>query len=479
MTKDIDAELGVMRADQEIAAPDANDYIERCRDVCEAGAGRLLSLVDAVDSWAVPIGDPAHIPFIVREPLPRPPGTSRSKRRAPAWPVKGVPGDFLDHLALHLQGFTSIPELAQLHLADLILSAHSWWREHKSEPDKMTISRDELWKRFGRGEYSFVNINAELRVFDVGTDWDERTTLAYALTAQVAEIKGRYAHAQPTAPTRILRSDGRRITRMRTLPQAIATETKPSASNPDGKTQNVWRGVRVAQRIPVNMPCLRLLHDHLERLSAASRLDKKANGIYETLGVFRREKCNTDVAGAGHVAIRYEMCSTGRLFAGDRSLQNLPTELRAAALCGMFDFDIETCHFTIFRQLAERLGVAVPAIVRYIENKKATRQGLVDRIGITPEQVKMALNAIIYGARTALDERTWIHESEIAKTQREIGKDAARRLFADPTFVAIRDDLRKGRRAILDWYKGRAKGGTSLRNAMGLSNGLVGPSTYK
>jgi hypothetical protein len=68
--------------------------------------------------------------------------------------------------------------------------------------------------------------------------------------------------------------------------------------------------------------------------------------------------------------------------------------------------------------------------------------GIASRVGITFEQAKVCLLAIMYGARA-----NTFHENAIAEA---IGTNAARRLFRDQVFRNIHEGIRQGRKIILD-----------------------------
>lgn len=64
--------------------------------------------------------------------------------------------------------------------------------------------------------------------------------------------------------------------------------------------------------------------------------------------------------------------------------------IRKAALHGLWDYDIENCHFAIFSQLAAKYGYQADAVRDYINRKNDIREGIASRVGIRTEQAKMA-----------------------------------------------------------------------------------------
>src|SRR5262249_27341217 len=149
-----------------------------------------------------------------------------------------------------------------------------------------------------------------------------------------------------------------------------------------GRTQTLWDNENAVNLIPVDcdkLMQLRDLVDGIQRDLPTSRW-YFAEGTYrqiqyvrDMLGRFLR-LAYTDVAREGHVSIRYRVAATGRLFATGISLQTLPRIIRRAALHGMWDYDIENCHYAIFHQLAEKYEFRAQVIELYLRHKKAIRE---------------------------------------------------------------------------------------------------------
>jgi hypothetical protein len=84
------------------------------------------------------------------------------------------------------------------------------------------------------------------------------------------------------------------------------------------------------------------------------------------------------------------------------------------------------------------------------------RGGIASRVGIKREQAKMALLALMFGAKTT--------ERPENAIPREIGATKARALYLDAEFSAIAKDVQRGRDVILKaWPKRR----TTLLNDLG------------
>ena len=101
--------------------------------------------------------------------------------------------------------------------------------------------------------------------------------------------------------------------------------------------------------------------------------------------------------------------------------------------------------------------------------KKEVRTDIATEVGITIEQTKTCLLAVMYGARTS----TW-HENAIPET---VGVDAARRLNQLPLFANIAADVKLAGAAILAHNKPNRQGG--LVNVFGKSMPIQETTTGK
>ena len=117
--------------------------------------------------------------------------------------------------------------------------------------------------------------------------------------------------------------------------------------------------------------------------------------------------------------------------------------------------------------MAAQYGYECEAIAQYLNNKKPTRQAIADQAGISVDQAKKCLLAIMYGARAS----TW-HETAIPQ---EIGEAAAKRLYKVDLFKAIAQDVARARAVILKNWPRTANG--RLTNAYGKA--ISGTDTRK
>lgn len=117
-----------------------------------------------------------------------------------------------------------------------------------------------------------------------------------------------------------------------------------------------------------------------------------------TAQVIRMAK--TDVAGHGFVTHRYvQAAGVWRIEISFRPY----SAIKQAALAGLWEYDFSNCHFTLQAQMAARAAALVftEAIAHYLSHKKATRQAVPAKAGITEAQAKLCLLAVMYGARAS------------------------------------------------------------------------------
>lgn len=364
-----------------------------------------------------------------------------------------MPESFIRSMARAVKGFSTLPDKHQARLAYFIWTAGLNRRQHKKADDFMSIGYLELSHAFGRG--GFKQINDQLNVFDVTKQWwhSKGLTKGYKLTESVQKAKDKYLKSKRPAISRMIDLDGKAV---KNLQRAIA------AKDIDEVTATAWRDAKPFNNIPVDLMAMRSMYEYLAQMES-----KKTGDLFhdaeiedidyrvELLGQLIR-LAHTDVAGKGFISHRYAEGRTGRLFARGISLQTAPRTIRNAALHGLYDYDIENCHFAIFSQLSARFGFQCEAINHYLVRKKEIRQQLAAEVGISISQVKMCLLALMFGARVVVRDGVAITD--------EIGSRKAGILFKSERFITIQQDIVFGRKLILD---GWAKSRNTISNDMG------------
>jgi hypothetical protein len=390
-----------------------------------------------------------------------------------------TPWPLVRQLAKDVPGFKNEPKEVQAALATMVWIGSTKRRKHHVYDGYMSFHYEELAQIFG-GKWKGINQRLGfLEVKDTGDrlPWRFNSkggtatdvhTKAYRFSPAVQAIRDKYLATRETHRlTRLVDMNG---TGIATPPNAVSSlDTK-------GKPTTRWRLLNNGDSmslVPVNIASLK----HWEKKFDTDVATWQATGkpppdlfmrysTLESLIELRdktkeiRRMAHTDVAGLGNVMHIYQESPSGRLYAtGVASLQNAPKELRKAALVGLWDYDLSNCHFAIIANMARAAGYQCVAIENYMAHKKDVRGEIATEVGITIEQTKTCLLAVMYGARTS----TW-HENAIPET---VGVDAARRLNQLPLFANIAADVRQAGAAILAHIKPNRQGG--LVNVFGKS----------
>ena len=312
---------------------------------------------------------------------------------------------------------------------------------HKLYPDAFFLPAKLREEWFGRG--SFERDNQQLGLFKVGSGYSkaEASTKPYQLTEMASRTCGDYLEAAVERPTDLITATGRHIRRP---PRNGAIYSR------DSKGQPAKARFQMRFAIPVNVGNILNYLAYLKSLNLNSTRERITD-----LQKFIKLQSNT-VTDSGTIPMSYVETPAGRLQGQSKHLQNVPRDVRNAALAGCWDYDIENCHFAIFVQLAKRHGYECPAIRQLLCHKKMIRQFIGETIGIAPEQAKTCLLALLYGAVCS--------ESHMATIPKMIGRGKAGRLYRNAWFQSIKDEVKEGRHITLKAQR-RFRG--KITNAMG------------
>jgi len=365
--------------------------------------------------------------------------------------------DFLEALQENLPGFSEQPKHIQRHLANLIWETDTKYRQHKKYQGT-SIHYKELYKMFGRN--GFTPINKKLKIFNISTHWlPGKYTKAYKLTNKAEKIKTDYLNSDNKKPSRIIKSNGNYMIHP---PRAIASKDK------DNKDANKWRNTNFSPWVPVNIKELKGVKARMQVFINAIGFSGIYNKNNPKLVAYRDKyfryineinkilKLAHNDIREGYVIHKYRQCSTGRVFVGGTNTQTAPQIVKMAALHGLWEYDIENCHYAIFKQLAEKIGIECPTINRYLEHKKEFRHAIKTDVNISLDATKKCLLALIYGANSF----EW-HDADIPKL---IGLRKSKELIKHTLYSAIHKEVRTVRPLILKHQD--AKRGRYM-NAMG------------
>jgi hypothetical protein len=373
-----------------------------------------------------------------------------------------VPEDFLIHLRDTIPGFSSEKEPHQFALARMAWIGKTKSNGHSNFKDAMTFTYQDLEVVFGRS--NFEAINERLGLFRVTSNWSKmkKYTRGYSFYPVLRDSLAAYLSLSPwPSMTRLMMADGKAV---KTVPRAVASKDK------SGTTTGAWCAAKKLNVVKVDLASLATLKSELQAGCADLRVIGAAGDAdaavvradveraIETIDKVCRIAM-TDVAGEGHVAHHYEEADSGRLYPTGISLASAQTVVKDAALTGCWEYDVSNCHYAILAQMAANFGHTCMAIDDYLKNKVAIRADIAKGADISVRQAKTCLVALIYGARSS----TW-HENAIP---REIGEDAAERLYATPLYKGLSGDIAKSRAVILSKCL-KARTG-SIVNAFGKS----------
>jgi hypothetical protein len=363
---------------------------------------------------------------------------------------------FLRYLARYLPGFKQQPMDVRLALCGMIYEAPTRYRAHSHHEGYSRFTWQELEQSFGRN--GFKAINDRLCLFEVAKDsigrdaWSmvNESTKAYMLTEQVATIRENFLKGCfRRRATRLLTQDGKYL---QTLPASAM-----SAKNKDGQNRRGFQGLPVNPLVPVKLVQVKKLMVDIE-----ARLMAHEAGFFT--GELFSEAPNTKFLKAlhqdaamiyakannknwpGHVLHRYFEIESGRVYVdGVGNLQNCYRVLREAAMAGLYDIDIENCHYSILAQMAAAHGYqcTIDTMTTWT-TRDLVRKSLADEFGLSIQQVKDALIALIYGAKFSAYYKDALPKIFNGDTE------LADRIYLHPKFLALHDDIAGARAVVLD-----------------------------
>ena len=359
---------------------------------------------------------------------------------------------FLRYLARYLPGFKRQPKDVRLALCAMIYEAPTRYRAHSHHDGYARFTWQELAQSFGRGRFNAIN--DELGLFEILKEdgresWSkaEERTKAYMLTEQVATIRADYLKGVfKRGATRLMTQDGKYL---QSLPASAL-----AAKNKDGQNRRGFHGLPVTSLVPVNLVQIKKLMVSIEarllaheagfvtgELFSAPPNIKFLKALHQDAAMLVSKARN--VNWPGRVLHRYTESESGRVYAATTpNLQNCFRVLREAAMAGLYDIDIENCHYSILAQMAAAHGHQCTVINDYLTNKRQFREALAAEFGISMRQVKDALIALIYGAKFS-------GRAEDALPMIFNSKALADKAYEHPMFMALRDDIAEARAVVL------------------------------
>lgn len=353
------------------------------------------------------------------------------------------PNNMIQTLGRVRPKFKDLATVDQHKFAELIWSVGADKRKaHSVYEGAISFSYEELDRKFQRSQ--FKRLNEALQFFDrldesYRTDGGKGHTAGWRLQPDITVAIDRMLDNIKAGKkmVKLVYEDGRNMLK--------EPKTVP-AKGRDGQTIDRWKKAKTLKSPPVNMMGLRRLLKHLERTKRGKTADLfsaiSEAEIDRLLDIGHKALAlSSSTIAYGKMIHSYEQIDSGRLYAQGINLQNSQRLLKQVALYGLWEYDIANCHYAIFKQMAKRVEIDTPHIDHYLQNKEATRKGIADRVGITPKEAKDCLIMTLYGSPASP-----YHENAIPEA---IGVDAAKRLFVEPTFKGLAEEIKGGRAAIL------------------------------
>lgn len=368
-----------------------------------------------------------------------------------------LPESLLDHLSAIVPGFAGERQDDQWALARMLWACAEGGREHRVWPDMFSFSTGkvrEFW-----GDDARMRRVVGFRYFTVyqGSNLT-KVTSAYAPSIYMAEALVRTLTT--TRPAHWVDESG---TAWNPAGNVIASHASPSKTG-KGNRQTKWKGAKPVKFVPINIEGLT---SYRRELLAAWR-DRRL--VAKAADWVRRQTRSIDVAlmmarnarWPGTFPIKYREGSTGRLSAQGHSLQSMPGLVRSAALAGYWDYDISTCQWTILSQMARRFGIECPLTDAYIADKGLVRHRVSEGAQISLKDAKQCLTALLFGAVVQHSEAAMrFHPGDLVKA---IGASAARRLNAQPDFMALYQEIgRVGDAIVKAWPRSNGRLFNDLR----------------
>jgi hypothetical protein len=340
-----------------------------------------------------------------------------------------------------------VPPLRKFKQKHQAQYAHMLWafgvgsqHQHSEVPGAFFTPARGLDRDFGRG--GFVAINDACGIFDCDPTYNRHTGVTRAYTpTHIGQAAVDYCVEAQRAPTGLISATGRAVRKLGSAIWSLDADGLPAkASMPELRSS-----------VPVNVDNIHRKLMDWKRARCREDDPNRDQWLHRRIdGLSRIQFLQwNSVLEFGHIPLQYAETQAGRLQGVGLHLQNLPREVRNAALAGSWDYDIENCHFAIALQLFARHDYRADSIEHYLANKQAVREDLAAEVGITIKQAKTVLLMALYGAQRAVHIPPKNIRKKPPAIPGEIGSEAAQRLYDTDTFKDLHADVSDGRKAVL------------------------------
>jgi hypothetical protein len=189
----------------------------------------------------------------------------------------------------------------------------------------------------------------------------------------------------------------------------------------------------------------------------------------QRMSALRLLKLSRNTMCPGQIPVLYEQKSTGRLTEVLFGIQSNEREVISAALHGMWDYDLQNAHFSIFSEWAKKLGHATPVVDQYVRHKAEIRIELRDHCQSNLDDIKQSLISLMYGAPLNANPK-------FASIPKRLGVAEAKLFISHPFVRSLKKEISSvGKYIVDDTYTNRG----CYVNAMGIEPAHITRATAK
>ena len=374
-----------------------------------------------------------------------------------------------------------LPNFTQHHIVQYCsiafeVYAFPYHRQHKLVPHCSYFHYLELEERFGRG--NFIRLNNQLNWLqnvELPNGQSHLWNCSNGAGATKAYELTRFGYDA----IRIAMTDGK---------SPLATRKFLSKGNSirsrDHAGSNSVGGFQMSPNIPIKITLIKeavrdvsllrsdesargtpllnyLKHSYcdLAREDYVKKLGNHQDMLTDILRIIK----SSNLGQKGYLPQYYVQSSTGRWYCRGPliSLQNMPRQLRQVILQDYYDYDIESCHYSLFAQMTSKLHFKTPVIDQLISDKHAFRLELSKSLDIPIKEVKQALISLIYGSP--------LSSSLFCSLGTNLGKETAEAFCKLTKIRLLHREIKEGSTLIIEDYKDKSRRKGSLINDLGRS----------
>lgn len=364
--------------------------------------------------------------------------------------------NFTNFLKKNVQGFNEMKAEHQQNLVQLLMTNSTTDRfEHRDDPKGFYMPAEKMDKMFGRSSFNEVmNGLTPILLYRTGDYSAElKKTYAYRITEEAFKLIDGYLTSHNSLGCLLFKQKAKKTVRK------VPMNAIQSRDKNENKVKTTF-DIKADQRVDVDT--LKQLQHELEqeiplmrreKLKSSNKTgstptddkatDKSLDKAKRMLSQVRYiiQFANNNVV-PGSLIQQYTEAKSGRLYGeGVHHLQNAMKRVRNAALSGLYDYDIENCHFALLDQMAHNGGYECSTIRYYLKNKRQVREEIANDIGISVDKAKTCLIAMLYGSVNL----KW-HGASIPQ---EIGLDKASELDHHSDFKGLKNDVKHASKAVV------------------------------